>query len=160
MSADNPFARRGSVPQVDACLDVFAARIAEPGKWIQARDLAADISARVEYEVTEDMLVGIAWNAREELMRRGEVGVELYMGGYRRMAVEGVLVALRKRIRREDRARKRVVRDATAALNNAELPAPERNAIEEVRRQTQASADLAGRRASRLRPPAPEIGAS
>lgn len=152
-----PFSRRGTVSQVDACLGVFAERLSTSGTWIQSRDLAAEISARVEYEVTEEMLVSIAWQARERLMAAGEVGVELYMDGYRRMTVEGQIRGLRKRIRREDNSRKRVIRDATAALNNPEVPAPERNALEEVRRVTQAAKDLAGRRASRLRPPAPEV---
>lgn len=155
MSASvEPFRPLGEISQRHACLTVF--RTMQPGDWISLEDLADQVEELTGNSVSTASLKGATWAAREDLAKAGEVGVEWYLGGFKRLTAQGQVEAATKRQRKVVRQFGRMVNWTKAALANPEVQGPERWALQQQQDQEIRAKDLAERRAGKHRPPASE----
>lgn len=153
MSDQNPFEIQGEMSQVAACLEVF--RALEPGGWVSLHDLHAQVRDLTKTPISFDSLKGAAWHAGERLPRNHELGIDWYMGGYKRHDSVALAHAAETRL---DRAIKDLIRLGTrtkAALSQPDLPAPYRNRMEQLQVNSLRQAALSERRKNRFRPQLP-----
>lgn len=154
MSAVEPFRPLGEISQRHACLTVF--RSMQPGDWISLEDLEGQVEELTGAPALTASLRGAAYLAREDLAKSGEVGVEWYMGGFKRLTAQGQVEAATKRQRKVVRQFGRMVNWTKAALANPEVRGPDRHRLQQQHDQEIKAKDLAERRAGKHRPPVSE----
>lgn len=150
MSDVTPFEVQGEMSQVDACLAVF--RDLAPGDWVSRHDLHAQVKELTGTNISFESLQGAAWSAGERLPRNGELGVDWYMGGYKRHDAVALAQAAEVRLDRAIKDLSRLGTRTHAALRQPDLPAPYRNRMEQLQVNHLRQVALSERRKNRHRP--------
>jgi hypothetical protein len=153
--ADSAFSRKGAVALRAACIELIESWT--PDEGAMEAEAHAWLEERTQVEWTREAVLNQMRSATDDLLSRGRKGARLELGyGWVRMTDVDVM---RWSDERDNRARRQVVRSATAVAvaDPAGLPGEERIRRDAKLRVGQQLLALMGRRAQRLRPLPPEL---
>lgn len=158
MTEITPFQVQGEMSQVAACLIVFR-ELAPADGWVSMQDLHARVQELTATEVGLASLKGAAWHAGETLVREGQLGVDYYMGGYKRHNAESLADSAEVRLDRAVRDLSRMDTRVNAALQQPELPPWKTHRLQHLQSNKVKQVALQARRQNRHRPLPPGEGA-
>lgn len=147
---DQRFTPNGTISIREAVVDRF--RALEPREWISEQELHSHVEEVTEATVLFTSFKSACWQAGETLVREGDLGVDAYMGGYRRHDAEALADSAEVRLTRATRDLSRMDIRAAAALTKPELPPWRIHRLQLLQAAEVKQKALAVRRQNRHRP--------